>query len=549
MNSRLISFLRRESNRTGHKILIAGLIAGIFNGLIVVIINEASQDYANLNLRYLLIFILSVLILALTRHYTLNQTSTIARTALTKTNLRIADKIRRSNLSIFEHVGKPRVLTTLSEGTEVVFEAYRRIANGAVAAIMLVFSSAYMAWLSLTALWLELAVIVCGIAVYMYNQRTIDQELRISAKMENEFIGSLNHLLEGFKELKMNRAKSDDLFCNYLETISASVQEIRIRTEERFISNIIYTQVFMMIMIAAVIFVLPQMSSSSPQLIVSLVAVLLFVVGPLGAVVEAIPVISVANIALEKLDAMEEIFDGADDTRQSKTTGPLQSKTTFDTITMKKVTFSYEKSSDEKVFSVGPIDLEVKKGQILFFVGGNGSGKTTLVKLLAGLYYPQRGVIQMDDVPVNMTNYGAYRNFFSIILTDFHLFDRLYGLRDVDEGRLSRLLDAMELSEKISYRDGEFSDINLSTGQRKRLALISALMEDKPIYLFDEVAADQDPGFRRHFYEEVLADLKKQGKTIIASTHDDRYFHVADRVLKLDFGTIVKETAGRQWGP
>lgn len=546
MNSRLISFLRRESNQTGHKILIAGLIAGIFNGLIVVVINEASQDYANLNLRYLLIFILSVLILALTRHYTLNQTSTIARAALTKTNLRIADKIRRSNLSIFEQVGKPRVLTTLSEGTEVVFEAFRRIANGTVAAIMLLFSSAYMAWLSLTALWLELAVIACGIAVYMYNQRTIDQELRISAKMENEFIGSLNHLLEGFKELKMNRAKSDDLFCNYLETISASVKEIRIRTEGRFISNIIYTQVFMMIMIAAVIFVLPQMSSSSPQLIMSLVAVLLFVVGPLGAVVEAIPVISVANIALEKLDALEEIFDGADDTRQSKTTGPLQSKTTFDTITMKKVTFSYEKSSDEKVFSVGPIDLEVKKGEILFFVGGNGSGKTTLVKLLAGLYYPQRGVIQMDDVPVNMTNYGTYRNFFSIILTDFHLFDRLYGIKDVDEGRLSRLLDAMELSEKISYRDGKFSDINLSTGQRKRLALISALMEDKPIYLFDEVAADQDPGFRRHFYEEVLADLKKQGKTIIASTHDDRYFHVADRVLKLDFGAIVEETAGRQ---
>jgi len=542
MSSRLINFLRRESNQTGHKILIAGLIAGIFNGLIVVIINEASQDYAELNFRYLLIFILSVLILALTRHYTLYQSATIARTALTKTNVRIADKIRRSNLAVFEQVGKPRILTTLSEGTEVVFEAFRRIANGTVAAIMLLFSSAYMAWLSLTAFWLELAVIACGIVVYMYNQRTINQELRISAGMENEFIGSLNHLLEGFKELKMNRAKSDDLYCNHLQTISASVREIRIRTEGRFISNVIYTQVFMMIMIAAVIFVLPQMSSSTPQLIMSLVAVLLFVVGPLGAVVEAIPILSVATIALEKLSELEEIFDSADDTVQSLPTGPLQSKTTFDVIAMKKVTFSYEKSSDEKVFTVGPIDLEVKKGEILFFVGGNGSGKTTLVKLLAGLYYPQRGVIQLDDVPVNMTNYDAYRNFFSIILSDFHLFDRLYGIKDVDEGRLSRLLGDMELSEKISYRDGKFSDINLSTGQRKRLALIIALMEDKPIYLFDEVAADQDPGFRRHFYEEVLADLKKQGKTIIASTHDDRYFHLADRVMKLDFGAIVEET-------
>ncbi len=542
MNSRLIRFLKRESNQTGHKILIAGLIAGIFNGLIVVVINEASQNYANLNFRYLLIFVLSILILAVTRHYTLYQTAAIARVALTKTNLRIADKIRRSNLAVFEQVGKPRILTTLSEGTEVVFEAFRRIANGTVAAIMLVFSSAYMAYLSMTAFWLELAVIACGIVVYMYNQKTINQELRLSARLENEFLGSLNHLLEGFKELKMNRAKSDDLFSNHLETVSAGAQSIRIKTEGRFISNVIYTQVFMLIMLGAVIFILPQMSSSTPQLIMSLVAVLLFVVGPLGAVVEAIPILSVANIALEKLDELEETFDRADDTRQYVPTGPLQSKTAFDTIAMKKVTFSYEKSRDERVFSVGPINLEVKKGEILFFVGGNGSGKTTLVKLLSGLYYPQRGVIQMDGIPVNMTNYGAYRNFFSMILADFHLFDRLYGLQDVDEGRLNRLLGEMELGEKLSYRNGKFSDINLSTGQRKRLALIASLMEDKPIYLFDEVVADQDPGFRKRFYEKVLMDLKKQGKTIIASTHDDRYFHVADRVIKLDFGTIVEET-------
>jgi len=540
----LINFIRKESNQTGNKILMASLLAGISNGFLIVVINQASQNYADLNFRYLLIFGLSVLILALTRQYTLYQTSTIARAALTKTNLRIADKIRRSNLAIFEQVGKPRILTTLSEGTELIFEASRRLANGAVAGIMLLFSFAYMAWLSSVAFWLSVGVIICGIMVYLFNQKTINRELRVSAEKENEFINSLNHVLEGFKELKVNRDKSNDLFRNYLETISMSAKEVRIRTEARFISNIIYTQVFMMILIASIVFLLPQMTSSSPQLIVSLVAVLLFIVGPLGYVVDAVPVISEANIAVEKLGELEEIFDKADDTAQTSPTGPLQSKVTFDSITLKKVSFSYAGPDDEKVFSVGPVDLKVNKGEIIFFVGGNGSGKTTLVKLLAGLYYPQRGMLYFDDIPVNMTNYDYYRNFFSIIFSDFHLFDRLYGIKNVDEKRLNTLLNTMELSEKISYGDGKFSNINLSTGQRKRLALVIALMEDRLIYVFDEVAADQDPGFRRYFYEEVLKDLKRQGKTIIMVSHDDRYFHVADRVVKMDFGSVVEGAMG-----
>ncbi|HLA28317.1 MAG TPA: cyclic peptide export ABC transporter [Syntrophales bacterium] len=544
MHFEVIKFLQKGSKQTGHKILIASLIAGISNGLIIVIINNASQNYAELNFRYLLLFALSVLALALTRKYTLYETSAIARTALSMTNVRIADKIRRSNLAIFEHVGKPRILTTLSEDTELIFEATRRIANGAVASIMLLFSFAYMAWLSSVAFWLSIAVIVSGVVVYLFIQRTINAELRVSEEKEHEFIDSLNHLLEGFKELKVNREKSDDLFHNYMEKISMSAREVRMGTESRFISSIIFSQVFVLILIASIIFLLPQMASSSPQLIVSLVAVLIFIVGPLGFVVEAVPVISEANVAVKKLGELEAIFDKADDIGQTSSYGPLQSKTTFDSITLERASFSYISDDNDKLFSVGPVDLVVKKGEIVFFVGGNGSGKTTLLKLLAGLYYPQQGVLYLDDVPVNMTNRDYYRNFFSIIFSDFHLFDRLYGIKNVDENRINRLLNETELSGKITYSNGKFSNINLSTGQRKRLALVVALMEDRPIYVLDEVAADQDPGFRKYFYEEMLQELKNHGKTIIAVSHDDRYFHVADRVIKMDFGSIVEGGRG-----
>lgn len=145
----------------------------------------------------------------------------------------------------------------------------------------------------------------------------------------------------------------------------------------------------------------------------------------------------------------------------------------------------------------------------------------------------------MDDIPVNASNIAYYRDFFSVIFSDYHLFDRMYGFADVDEKKVNYLLRTMDLDEKTSYRKGRFTNINLSTGQKKRLAMITALMEDKPVCIFDEVAADQDPEYRKYFYEVILKDLRDKGKTVIAATHDDRYFHVADRVLKLDYGKFI----------
>lgn len=172
-------------------------------------------------------------------------------------------------------------------------------------------------------------------------------------------------------------------------------------------------------------------------------------------------------------------------------------------------------------------------------MGGNGSGKSTLLKLLTGLYRPASGELRVNGQSLLPVQYHRYRNQFSIVFTDFHLFDRLYGLTRVNDESLAELLHDMELDLKTHYEEGRFSTLNLSTGQRKRLALIVALLDDKAILVFDEWAADQDPVFRKRFYEEILPDLKRRGKTVIAATHDDRYFSVADRVLKMECGRFV----------
>ena len=175
---------------------------------------------------------------------------------------------------------------------------------------------------------------------------------------------------------------------------------------------------------------------------------------------------------------------------------------------------------------------------MVFIAGGNGSGKTTLFKLLTGLYKPTRGSILVNG---KILSDLEYRQLFSPIYSDFHLFEKLYGYQNkVDETKIEELIKLMGLEEKVNFTDFGFSSTSLSTGQRKRLALISALIEDKPILVLDEWAADQDPQFRKFFYHQILPDLKKKGTTIIAITHDDNYFDMADRLYKMAEGQLKK---------
>ncbi|ETR66800.1 MAG: hypothetical protein OMM_05479 [Candidatus Magnetoglobus multicellularis str. Araruama] len=175
-------------------------------------------------------------------------------------------------------------------------------------------------------------------------------------------------------------------------------------------------------------------------------------------------------------------------------------------------------------------------GEIVFMIGGNGSGKSTFLKVLTGLYLPFSGHITINGAPAQI---DEQRNLFSAIFTDFHLFDRFYGIQNgIDPKKVNDLLKLMKLDHKVSVKNNQFSTTDLSTGQRKRLAMIIAIMEDKPIYVFDEWAADQSPEFRDYFYYQLLPALKQKGKTVIAVTHDQQYFDIADRILELDYGCL-----------
>ncbi|HYC27184.1 MAG TPA: cyclic peptide export ABC transporter, partial [Chitinophagaceae bacterium] len=266
--------------------------------------------------------------------------------------------------------------------------------------------------------------------------------------------------------------------------------------------------------------------------LMSFVIILLYLIGPINGILTSAPTLMQFRVALGRIRGfLKEIPANLDLNEPVK---PLVAN--LESIKMKGVKFRYKNDIDNHVFEVGPIDLEAHKGEILFIIGGNGSGKTTLAKLLIGLYSPDEGSILVNNKPVESSQLSEY---FSTVFSPSYLFEKLYNIdTDAKSAEISKYLKVLDLEEKVSIKNNKYSTIELSSGQRKRLALLQCYLEDSPVCLFDEWAADQDPDYRNFFYRTLLPEMKKQGKIIIAITHDDNYFDVADRILKMKQGKI-----------
>ncbi len=536
-----IRFLRKEAGSYGTRVAVVTFFGGLVGALMVTIILGAASAATDQTqtLQYLILFALALLGQMLAKRYSLNHTTRLTEAIVERMRMRISDKVRRSELLYFERVGQTLFLTILTKETQMISNTASMAINAASSAVMLFFSFLFIAYLSLPAFFLTLAAIAGTVTVYRMSLSQVSAQMHETVDTENRFFDLLNHMLSGFKEIKLDARKNRDLFDNYLAPLSQQVRDLKTRTNEQFVNKTIVSHSAFYVLLATIIFLLPQMAVSDPSVIIKLTAVMLFIFGPLAEVVGIIPYVARADVSIETIRKLEESLDEEVSRHPPVDLAQPPPPFAFKALALDHLLFSYANPDGTPGYTVGPLSTTIHAGEIFFIMGGNGSGKSTLLKLITGLYAPRSGHLLIDGQPLQPAQYHRYRNMFSAIFTDFHLFDRLYGLEAVDDGQVTQLIGEMELSDKTGYAEGRFTDINLSTGQRKRLSLIVALMEKKNVIIFDEWAADQDPVFRKHFYEDILLEFKRQGKTIIAATHDDRYFHVADRVLKMEWGKFV----------
>lgn len=307
-------------------------------------------------------------------------------------------------------------------------------------------------------------------------------------------------------------------------------------------------QLTLSLLVGCLLFVAPMFAVIDARTMSASVLAVLYIMGPLVMLVSAMPMLAQGRIACTRLaDFGFSINEPHPEPETSDADNVLllDHKKSWGSIQLKNVHMNYKDPQSSSGFALGPIDLTIHSGELVYIVGGNGCGKSTLAKVFCGLYIPQEGQLLLDGTAVTDDSRGNYRDLFSAVFSDFHVFNRLIGPDEKEHpstDQAQKYLSTLGLEEKVKIEGlGYSTTTDLSYGQQKRLALVCAYLEDRPIYLLDEWAADQDPPFKRFFYEELLPDLKRRGKTILIITHDDQYFQLADRIIKLADGCIVSD--------
>ncbi|MCB9230912.1 MAG: cyclic peptide export ABC transporter [Bacteroidia bacterium] len=536
--------LRQESGNSVRKLMIYGVISGVANAILLAIINAAADSvgFEQVNLRYLGMFIVSMALFYLTKNFILRRSTILVEETVARIRTRVLDKIRQSELLQIDQIGKSEIYARLTQDANLISQTAGIIISSFQGGIMVVCCIIYIGFISLPAFITAVLTLTFGVIIYVMRQRNLDKDVKKALDNETRFLDGLTHTLEGFKEIRLNRKKNDELFGKVKETIEEG-QEVRTRYSLAYVLNFMFSQTIFYFFIALVIFILPVYFDAFPEKIVHITAAVLFIAGPLETLVGSIPFFTKANVAVDNILQLEQNIQVTSTFPVSEIMRKLPDS--FSKIEARGVSFSFYDEENQKTFTSGPIDFSLQKGELVFIVGGNGSGKSTFLKLLTGLYRPQEGAVYLDGFAVGSLEIHAYRELFSTVFTDFHLFDELYGLRDVPEDRVRELIREMGLEGKTDFRNGKFTRLNLSTGQKKRLGLIVAMLEDKPVFVFDEIAADQDPEFRQKFYDEFLDRFRKEGKTIVMVSHDayqvqKKAAHDKIRVLRMQDGKFAE---------
>jgi putative ATP-binding cassette transporter len=533
---KILSFMTDETDVSKQRVLLLAGISGIANSLLLVILNEAATQLNNgeietqLFAQYLITFILFIF----AQRTSQREAVSAVEHALQKVRVRLTNKVRSCELRTIESLGGIGTYSSLTQGANTIAQSVMYLITGIESTLVLIFASLYLLWLSPPSFVIAITLISITIFLLVRHYQKTFVELTEASRKEGEFFQHFTAMLKGFKELKLSQRKSDEMF-SHVEEVAKETGKLKSQSNVRLLEDILLSNITFYLLLLLVVFVMPNFVEAHEENLFQVIATILFMMEPVYRISAALPNVSKTNVAISGLYRLEEQLDAGQSAALKHSSEVI---TSFDTIRLVDASFSYKNSEKMSLFEAGPFDVTVNSGEVLFITGGNGSGKSTLLKLLAGLYQPELGYLYLDNKPISADNYPRYREMFSVVFNDFHLFDRLYGLINVPDETINEWLVKLKIDDKTQFKNGGFTNTDLSTGQRKRIAFIVAVIQDRPILVFDELAADQDPEFRQLFYEEIIPELNKQGKTIIAVTHDDRYFTTANRVLQMDSGQL-----------
>lgn len=530
---KLLRFLLLES---WQKVIIAsllGLASGACNAKLISLINQAiRQASISQSFFYFLSLLCFSLIIGILSQFILIH---LSQDAIYRLRLALSRNILSSPLQHLEQLGEHRLLATLTNDVRVLSNTVAVIPNICVDLATIVGCLVYLAFLSSSVVTLMIGITLIAMWGIQATIRKAKSLMAIARAEQDTLFKHFQAITTGTKELKLHQQRREEFLDEDLRTSAIKLRQKNIKAMKMFVVANNLGKLSLFIILGFILFISPRLLNTPLSTLSTYALTITYLAAPWQKLLNRLPDLMRGGVALDKIKHMDLILSRK---QEQKTIPRLESYHPHQ-IDLNQVTYTYRSDGDEKGFQLGPLSLSISVGQITYIIGGNGSGKSTLFKLIAGLYLPDSGTITLGNHLLKDGNQECYRQHFSAIFSDFYLFDRCLGLTSPDlDQKAEYYLKQLQLDHKVQIKNGILSTTKLSQGQRKRLALLTAYLEDRPIYLFDEWASDQDPMFRKLFYTQILVSLKEQGKTVVVITHDDRYFHLADQVYKLEYGQV-----------
>lgn len=461
------------------------------------------------------------------------QLAKIGQNFILDTQMQLVKRIMDSHEAQIQLIGKPKILASLASDIRSLSFAFTRLPELVQGILFVITCSLYLIWLSP-----KLFAVVAIIMILMVSGTHLIvkrhfQSFRLMRHCEDEIQRHYETALDGHKELTLNRYRAER-FYNEEFTPQAHQRRLAHIQADTYQSLSVNWGNSMMLLAVGIIFYLAtyhHWATLSDAATISMTV--LFMRGPLTSAIGAFPAIMQSQVGLQALKNLGLVpYSPTFHTQQTLPENWQQ-------IRLENVTYDYPEQGGQR-FALQPTNLTLTRGETVFLIGGNGSGKSTLSMVISGLYTPSSGKIYLDDIEITEANRDAYRQLFASVFTDFHVFEQMMDGqgRDISEQEIHYWLQQLQLDEKVKVQTNRILNSKLSQGQRKRLGLLLAALEKRSIMILDEWAADQDPQFRRAFYEQLLPLLKQHGYTIFAISHDDKYFHHAERILSMQQGQL-----------
>ena len=531
--------LLRKNLNTYIPIICLSFCSALGNIGVVYLINKIITDYfsgTSLNsYRYILFFLFSFVLFILSRWLVSIKIIYFTQKLLRTSRIKILNLVLQAKYkTLITH--KDRIFTILTRDTDIIVSSSISTVDIITNFFLITSCFVYIGILSWQLLCCILCLTTITIIIHYYSQQKASGLFSAALLYNDKVIKYQNEILSGFKEISIERKKGHDLVNKQLITAIDFSSGLYKKALVHLLNNRIIGQISFYVFVGLLMTVLGALFHVEKNVIVNVAFITLYIWGPIESVVVLIPNLAQGRASIKRLNDLEEKLKGSE-----KVLEDTSNKIVFIQASLEDVFYEHkpgETHSDERPFSVGPINFSFKQGDVIFLSGGNGSGKTTFINVLMGLYEDFKGAIYINGDKVEDTQTMTYKSLFAPLFSDFHLFDECYGIPNIDDKEMDSYLNLFEISNKVNFKEGVFSTVDLSTGQRKRLGLIMAIMEKKPILILDEFAADQDPYFKKKFYTMIVPYLKEKGYTLVMITHDEMYYSCADFLYKIEDGKL-----------